>query len=186
MFEPAPTRESLAVPGDRFRRWVVVPAVLCTILTGCTDPTPPGRKGPDASGPPSPDTTSSAPVHGPWGAYGNQEQACAGVAGDVVTLSLLPSSLPVSQRVADVQQVEDEVEAMLEAAPPAVASSYARIQLAVDSYGEDLAADASPTATPAPTSTPAAAVELEFDDPALQAALEQLRMWLTDTCQNRR
>ncbi|MGG7655383.1 hypothetical protein [Kocuria rosea] len=90
----------------------------------------------------------------------------------------------MSQRVEDVQQVEDEVEAMLEAAPPAVASSYARIQLAVDSYGEDLTVDASPTPTPAPTRAPAA--EPRFDDLALQEALEQIRMWLTDTCQNRR
>jgi hypothetical protein len=184
MPEPAPTRESLAVPRDRFRRWVVVAAVLCTVLAGCTDPTPPGPAGPDASGSPSPDTTSPAPVRGPWGAYGNREQACAGVAGDVVTLSLLTSSLPVSQRVAGVQQVEDEVEAMLEAAPPAVASPYARIQLAVDSYGEDLVVDAAPTATPAPSRAPAA--EPRFDDLALQEALEQIRMWLTDTCQNRR
>ena len=185
MPETAPTRESLAVSRVRLRGWVVVPAMLCTILTGCTDPMPPGSEGPGASGAPSPDSTSPAPVHGPWGAYGNQGQACAGVAGDVVTLSLLSSSLPVSRRVADVQQVEDEVEAMLEAAPPAVTSSYARIQLAVDSYGEDLAVDASPTATPAPTPTPAPAEDPRFDDLALQEALEQIRMWLTDTCQNR-
>ena len=133
MVEPGPARGFRGVPHARFLKWVVVSAVLCTILSGCTDPTPPSPEGPDASGVPSPNTTSPSPVHGPWGAYGSQEQACAGVAGDVVTLSLLPSSLPVSQRVEDVQQVEDEVEAMLEAAPPAVASSYARIQLAVDS-----------------------------------------------------
>ncbi len=186
MPEPAPTQESLPVPRARLRERVVVPVVLCTILAGCTGPMPPGPEEPGASASSSPDTTSSAPVHGPWGAYGNQGQACAGVAGDVVALSLLPASLPVSQGVEDVQQVEDEVEAMLEAAPPAVASSYARIQLAVDSYGEDLAVDVSSTATPAPTSTPAAAVEPEFDDLALQEALEQLRMWLTDTCQDRR
>ena len=184
MVEPGPARGFRGVPHARFLKWVVVSAVLCTILSGCTDPTPPSPEGPDASGVPSPNTTSPSPVHGPWGAYGSQEQACAGVAGDVVTLSLLPSSLPVSQRVEDVQQVEDEVEAMLEAAPPAVASSYARIQLAVDSYGEDLTVDASPTPTPAPTRAPAA--EPRFDDLALQEALEQIRMWLTDACQNRR
>ena len=182
MPEPAPTRESLGVSRARLRGWVVVPAVLCTVLAGCTGPTPPGPEGPGASGSPSPDSTSPAPVHGPWGAYVDQEGACAGVAGDVVTLSLLPSSLPVSRRVSDVQQVENEVEAMLEAAPPAVASPYARIQLAVDSFGEDLAVDASPMATPAPTPVE----EPRFDDLAVQEALEQIRMWLSDTCQNRR
>jgi hypothetical protein len=102
------------------------------------------------------------------------------VTADVVALSLLPSSLPVSRHVEDVQRVEDRVETMVGAAPPPLVAEYARVQLVVDSYGEDLAAGQSPTAGPsAPT-------ERRFDDRALEESLDAIRAWLTQTCQDRR
>ncbi|WP_344121328.1 hypothetical protein [Kocuria aegyptia] len=76
--------------------------------------------------------------------------------------------------------MENQVRTSLESAPPALASHYARIQLLVDSYGEDLTAYQSSTAGPAPREAP------RLDNAALEESLEQIRAWLTDTCQDRR
>jgi hypothetical protein len=95
---------------------------------------------------------------------------------------MLSSSLPVSRHVEDVQRVEDQVETMVGAAPPRLVAEYARVQLLVDSYGEDLAAEQSPTAGPSAS----ASAEPLFDDQALEESLETIRAWLTQTCQDRR
>ncbi|MUN64793.1 hypothetical protein GMA12_16880 [Kocuria sediminis] len=97
------------------------------------------------------------------------------MAGHVLTLSVLPSSLRVTSRVADVQRVEDEVATMVATAPDDLVAELSRIQLLVDTYGEELAAEQSPTT--APTAAPA-----QLNTPALEESLEEIRGWLTDSC----
>jgi hypothetical protein len=185
--KPATTGRRPWAPPAPSRRWLAALAAGCAVLAGCGEPVPPepgdpasSTRHPSASsgtvgaGSPSPD------AHGPWGSYGTRDEACAAVAADVLALSLLSSSLPVSRQVEDVQRVEDRVETMVDAAPPPLAAEYARVQLLVDSYGEDLAAGQPPTAGP---SAPA---EPRFDERALEGSLETIRAWLTQTCRDRR
>lgn len=161
--------------------WFVV-AMACTALAGCANPGGGEPAGPGSA--PSPSTTvpasggptsDPAPDTGPWGAYSTEAEACAAVAGHVLTLSVLPSSLRVTSRVADVQRVEDEVATMVATAPDDLVAELSRIQLLVDTYGEELAAEQSPTT--APTAAPA-----QLNTPALEESLEEVRGWLTDSC----
>lgn len=92
----------------------------------------------------------------------------------MITLSLLPTSLTLTQRMQDVQRLEDEVEAMAEAAPPEVKPPLFHVQLLVDSYGEDLASrqdDGNGTVD-----------GTGFDHQSLDKALESVRTWLGETC----
>ncbi|GGG72213.1 hypothetical protein GCM10011374_41230 [Kocuria dechangensis] len=182
--KPATTRRSPWAPPARFRGWLAALAAGSAVLAGCGEPVPPEPVDPSASTrPPSASSGPGSPVppaHGPWGAHGTRDEACAAVAADVLTLSLLPSSLPVSRHVEDVQRVEDQVETMVDAAPPPLVAEYARVQLMVDSYGEDLAAE------PSPTAGPSVSAERRFDDRALEESLDAIRAWLTQTCQDRR
>ncbi|ALU38732.1 hypothetical protein AS188_02070 [Kocuria flava] len=173
---PFPTPTPRRAPA-RTGRWAV-PVAAVLLLAGCADPGPggSGRTG-AAPGPSSsaPVPTATAPADGRWGSYGGRAEACAAVADHVLTLSVLPSSLSVTGRVEDVQQVEDQVADLVEAAPEELVADLARIQLTVDSYGEDLAAGQSATAAP---DGPRA----RFDRRALEDSLGSLRRWLADAC----
>ncbi|MEX5305592.1 hypothetical protein RF644_07490 [Kocuria sp. CPCC 205258] len=96
------------------------------------------------------------------------------MAGHVLTLSVLPSSLRVTERVQDVQRVEDDVAEMVATVPAELAAEFSRIQLLVDSYGEELTAS---EATVAPGATAAG-----FAAAGLESSLASVREWLTDSC----
>ncbi|MEX5294808.1 hypothetical protein QYM41_05950 [Kocuria sp. CPCC 205268] len=164
-------------PRTATARWRAAPGaatLVLLLLSACGTPAPPGSPdgsptatassaGPGAS--PS-GTPAPPPGDGRWGAYPDRREACAAVADDLVTLALLPAGLSAGPSVAEVQDVEDEVESVRDAAPPALTADLARVQLLVDSFGEDLAED------------PAA----RFDGQALDDALDPVRDWLDDTC----
>lgn len=102
------------------------------------------------------------------------------MAGHVLTLSVLPSSLRVTERVQDVQRVEDDVAEMVATVPAELVAEFSRIQLLVDSYGEELTASeatAASEATIAPGTTAAG-----FDAAGLESSLASVREWLTDSC----
>ncbi|MFE7630032.1 hypothetical protein [Kocuria sp. NPDC057446] len=149
-------------------------AVLAVaLLGGCGDP---GGPRPTA-GPATAEAPTAAPAtspagspapDGPWGAYPDRREACAAVADDLLVLALLPAGLAAGPTVAEVQDVEDEVEGVRGDAPPALAADYARVQLLVDSYGEALAEDPS----------------ARFDGQALDEALGPVRDWLDATCRD--
>ena len=171
-------------PRARLReRWLL--AVLCAVLVGCASPggsapTDPGSETPAWAPAPATATGGAAPVTDRWGAYGSQEEACAAVAGHVLTLSVLPSSLRVTERVQDVQRVEDDVAEMVATVPAELVAEFSRIQLLVDSYGEVLTASeatAASEATIAPGTTAAG-----FDAAGLESSLASVREWLTDSC----
>ncbi|GAA1751895.1 hypothetical protein [Kocuria aegyptia] len=149
---------------------VLALAVLC----GCGGPGTPGAPtGSPATASPAATATSSAgspapAAGGPWGAYPDRREACAAVADDLLVLALLPAGLSAGPTVPEVQDVEDEVEAMGDTAPPALAADFARVQLLVDSYGEALAEDPS----------------ARFDGQALDQALAPVRGWLDGTCRD--
>ncbi|MEX5299494.1 hypothetical protein RCG67_12030 [Kocuria sp. CPCC 205292] len=156
-------------------RWRAAPGAVAAVLAvalvgGCGDPGAPGPPGasPGATAAPatSPAGTPAPAPSGPWGAYPDRREACAAVADDLLALALLPAGLSAGPTVADVQDVEDEVEAVRDAAPPALAADLARVQLLVDSYGEELAEDPS----------------AGFDGQALDEALAPVREWLDETC----
>lgn len=152
-------------------------ALTGLLMTGCTGPgpaaDPPGSPEPSAAVP-SPTASPSAPrtaaASGPWGAYPGRAEVCAAVAEDLLALALLPASLSGGPTTEQVQAVEDEVAGMLEAAPPELAADHARVQLLVDSYGEELAEDSG----------------ARFDGEALDEALAPVRDWLDETCRDTR
>ncbi|MEF3120141.1 hypothetical protein [Kocuria flava] len=173
---PFPTPTPRRVPARA--GWWAVPVAVGLLLAGCADPGPGGTEQTGAAPGPSssaPALTATAPADGRWGSYGGRAEACAAVADHVLTLSVLPSSLSVTDRLEDVQQVEDRVAELVEAAPEELVADLARIQLTVDSYGEDLAAEQS--ATDAPDGPRA-----RFDRRALEDSLGSLRRWLADAC----
>lgn len=149
-------------------------AVLVTaLLGGCGDAGTPDPVLPTASAPvststPVPSGTPAAATDGQWGAYADRREACAAVADHLLATALLPANLSAGPTVERIQDVEDEVEAMLAAAPPEPARDLARVQLLVDSYGEALAED--PSAS--------------FDGQALDEALAPVRDWLDETCRD--
>ncbi|WP_424347034.1 hypothetical protein [Kocuria sp. CH-021] len=162
---------SRTVAGRRRAAPGAVAAVLAVALVGgCGDPgapgTPSGSPGATAAPATSSAGTPAPGPSGPWGAYPDRREACAAVADDLLALALLPAGLSAGPTVADVQDVEDEVEAVRDAAPPALAADLARVQLLVDSYGEALAEDPS----------------ARFDGQALDEALAPVRDWLDETC----
>ncbi|MGX5358212.1 hypothetical protein [Kocuria sp. KH4] len=81
----------------------------------------------------------------------------------------------MSERVQDVQRVEDEVAEMVSTVPAELVAEFARIQLLIDSYGEDLATAPEATADPG-------AAAARFDDEGLESSLESVREWLADSC----
>lgn len=151
-------------------------AVLAVaLLGGCGDPGGPRPPAGSATAeaptavPATPSAGSPAPApDGPWGAYPDRREACAAVAEDLLALALLPAGLAAGPTVAEVQDVEDEVEVVRRDAPPALAADHARVQLLVDSYGEALAEDPS----------------ARFDGQALDEALGPVRDWLDATCRD--
>lgn len=147
------------------------------LLTGCAGPgptpDPPGSPVPSAAAPTamaSPSAPSATAASGPWGAYPGRGEACAAVAEDLVALALLPASLSGGPTTEQVHAVEDQVAGMLAAAPPELAADHARVQLLVDSYGEELAEDP----------------DARFDGEALDEALAPVRDWLDGTCRDTR
>ena len=146
------------------------------LLGGCGDPGPPGvppasptaSASPSVSPSPSPSVTTTPTTDGAWGAYRDRAEACAAVAEDLVALALLPANLSAAPRVERVQTVEDEVAAVLDAAPPEITADFARVQLLVDSYGEELAEDP----------------DARFDGQALDEALAPVRNWLDENCRD--
>lgn len=151
-------------------------AVLATaLLSGCGDagtpgPVPPTASAPVATATPDPSGTPAAVPDGRWGAYPDRREACAAVADHLLAIALLPANLSAGPTVEQVQDVEDEVEAVLAAAPPEPARDLARVQLLVDSYGEELEEDPS----------------ARFDGQALDEALAPVREWLDETCRDAR
>lgn len=145
--------------------------LLVALLGGCGGPgtTDPPTGSPTASAPAaSPHRSPTRAPDGPWGAYPDRREACAAVADDLLALALLPAGLSAGPAVTEVQDVEDEVEAVRDAAPPVLAADFARVQLLVDSYGEELEADPS----------------ARFDGQALDEALAPVRDWLDGTCRD--
>ncbi|MEX5235662.1 hypothetical protein [Kocuria arenosa] len=146
-------------------------ALVVALLGGCGGP---GTPAPPTGSPTATATTASpagsaAPAaDGPWGAYPDRREACAAVADDLLALALLPAGLSAGPTVTEVQEVEDEVEAVRDAAPPVLAADFARVQLLVDSYGEALEADSS----------------ARFDGQALDETLAPVRDWLDGTCRD--
>ena len=167
-------------PWTTTARWRAAPgtaaaALAVAVLAGCGTPGGPGppsgsatATAPTAAPATSPAGTPAPGGPGPWGAYPDRREACAAVADDLLALALLPAGLSAGPSTAEVQNVEDEVEAVLEAAPPALAADFARVQLLVDSYGETLAEDPS----------------ARFDGQALDEALVPVRDWLEGTCRD--
>ncbi|MFF0904850.1 UNVERIFIED_CONTAM: hypothetical protein RF653_14340 [Kocuria sp. CPCC 205316] len=146
-------------------------ALVVALLGGCGGP---GTPGPPTGSPTATATTASPAgspalaADGPWGAYPDRREACAAVADDLLALALLPAGLSAGPTVTEVQEVEDEVEAVRDAAPPVLAPDFARVQLLVDSHGEALEADPS----------------ARFDGQALDEALAPVRDWLDATCRD--
>lgn len=157
----------------RHRGRVLAATALAGLLLGaCGEPGRP--EGPSAratasASPPvaaSPASSTARPADGAWGAYADRSEACAAVAEDLVALALLPANLSAAPTVERVQSVEDEVAGLLDAAPPRIAADLARVQLLVDSYGEELAEDP----------------DARFDGEALDEALAPVRTWLDENC----
>ncbi|WP_460465590.1 hypothetical protein [Arthrobacter pigmenti] len=161
------TGDSSPAPSTRIwsarRDWLVrrswsAACILATavVLTGCTDdptdPAPdgsrqtpsPGQTAGDVTSPsdspsePSPSPSTTAP--GQWGSYSNRTEACTAVAADVVAIAVLPMSLNLSGDAKQIDNAEDEIEAMRRSAPAELEADFARVQLLIDSYGERVAA----------------------------------------------
>lgn len=195
-------RPSATTPHHRARGFAVA-AACCALLGGCGNPTPTGPASPDplvapSVRVPSRGTTNAetdSPDPGRWGAYGTRERACSAVTDDVVSLSLLPTTLSVNHRAQDVRRIEDRVRDVVEAAPPQLRGHFARIRDLVGSYGAALGsqntASPSPGGSPTPstgpgpgaTSSPRATPPApDFDDRALERSLEPVRQWLRSSC----
>ena len=149
-------------------------ALAGLLLAGCGDPGPPGGTPatPAATASPrvstSPTAAEPTAPDGAWGAYPDRAEACAAVTEDLVALALLPANLSAAPTVERVQSVEDEVETVRDSAPPELTAHFARVQLLVDSYGEELAEDP----------------DARFDGRTLDEALAPVRDWLDENCRD--
>ncbi|PPF88525.1 hypothetical protein C5B96_02450 [Subtercola sp. Z020] len=126
-------------------------------LAGCqgASPAPTGIQSPTAS------ATASSDPNAEWGGYGSRDEACAAVAGDVLTLALVPKNLALVDADGGVDDIDDTIREAAVAAPGAIAPNYLQLSALVEAYGRDLAAwsravdgestGASGSATPAPT-----------------------------------
>lgn len=142
----------------RSRNWTAAACLLATavVLTGCTDD---GSTGPDtdepqqtmspgettagtspSGGPPEPFPSTSATASVRWGSYGNRSDACTAVAANVVAIAVLPMSLNISGDPQEIGNAEDEIEKMRHSAPEELKADFARVQLMIDSFGEQVAA----------------------------------------------
>ncbi len=151
-------RKPHRLPAPPLRTLSALAIAAAVVLTGCTpepsdtDPTADGDSNtsvesptpteavPDSPPQGEPNPTGSSTADGDWGAYENRADACAAVATDVVAVALLPMSLTLGGSEEDVDNSEDKVETMKEAAPPGLTADFARVQLLIDSFGERLAA----------------------------------------------
>ncbi|MFI7482723.1 hypothetical protein ACH9EU_09935 [Kocuria sp. M1R5S2] len=157
-------------------------AAAALVLGGCaepgggpTDPATTSSPSPSPSGPSPSDPTatptaapSTGTPGGPWGAYPDRAEACAAVAEDLLVLALLPANLSADPTVERVQAVEDEVASVRATVPPEIAADLARVQLLVDTYGEELQEDP----------------DARFDGEQLDEALVPVRDWLESTCRD--
>ncbi|GAB3519409.1 hypothetical protein GCM10027402_06110 [Arthrobacter monumenti] len=140
----------------------------------------------------SPASTVPATAEGEWGSYESRSDACAAVAADVVAIALLPVSLGLGGSERDVANSEGKIEDMKEAAPPALTSEFAHVQLVIDSFGERLAAgergggrDVGAGTSDAEDPTTADARQSpRLDDDALDQALTPVKDWLRENCEN--
>ncbi|RFA13409.1 hypothetical protein B7R22_12070 [Subtercola boreus] len=186
----------------RLSRAVLVACVVALAFgfAGCTSavPSPTGIQSPSAS--PSP----SADANPEWGSYGTKEDACAAVAGDVLTLALAPKNLALADPGSGVDDIDDTIRSAAAAAPPAIAPNYTQLSAIVRTFGQALAewdaavkaeapgSSVSATATPGssgpapaptPSQTPAGVPERpEFVATAFNAQLDHIKAWLSDTC----
>ncbi|HET7415992.1 MAG TPA: hypothetical protein VFI97_09895 [Arthrobacter sp.] len=214
------------------RRWAVACILAAAVvLTGCTDePSSPATEGPqptptpdqstdDITSPPaeppepSASASPSATASGQWGRYGNRSDACTAVAADVVAIAVLPMSLNLSDDATEIDNAEDEIEVMKRSAPAELTADFARVQLLIDSFGEQVAAgergggedarlegttddgnsgvgssekgadDGGNTVQSPPTDSADSMEEPEFDSDALQDALDPVKQWLTENCE---
>lgn len=157
--DPAPSiRHRSAHQRRGFRRGLPLACVLATTvaLTGCTDDppdpatdepqqTPSGDQATEnvtspSAEPSEPSPSPSATASGQWGSYGNRSDACTAVAADVVAIAVLPMSLNLSGDAGEIDNAEDEIEAMRRSAPAELKADFARVQLLIDSFGEQVAA----------------------------------------------
>lgn len=182
-----------------------VAAALSLGLAGCGSPQP----APTGIQSPTPSATADSSE---WGAYGGKDDACSAVAGDVLTLALVPKNLALADADGGVADIVGAIDAAADAAPPAIASNYQQLSAIVASYGRELSAwsaaveaastaTATPSAAPSasaampypsasatapggsPSGTPAAAPERPvFVDARFTAQLDTVKGWLTDTC----
>jgi hypothetical protein len=192
-------RYSYPRTGSRFSLSPAVAAII--LLSGCSVS---GQQGPPA---PSSAGTASAPgqspgplespepldgesagptpvgsaANGKWGTYGSRANACEGVAGNVITLSLLPVSLDLGGTEEDLAGLENEVQEIKEAAPAELKDEFAQVQLLVDSFGDQLSTQ--PGSSPEGKS--AAGEGPVFDADALNETLDSVRAWLTENCADR-
>ncbi|MDF2444117.1 MAG: hypothetical protein JWR01_2320 [Subtercola sp.] len=199
-----PSRRALVA-----RAVAVAGAVALTFaVAGCSTagPSPTGIQSPSAS--PSPSASSDAGAE--WGSYDTKDDACAAVAGDVLTLALTPKNLALADPGSGVDDIDDTIRSAGAAAPPAVAPNYAQLSAIVRTFGQTLAAwneaveasagrtSASATPTPgaalspgapppgpAPTPSPTSTgipERPEFVDTAFTVQLDSIKAWLTNNC----
>ncbi|RFA10006.1 hypothetical protein B7R54_12925 [Subtercola boreus] len=161
---------------------------------------------------PNPSLTAgpSASTNAEWGAYGTKDDACAAVAGDVLTLALAPKNLALADPDGGVDDIDDTIRTAAASAPPAIAANYAQLSAIVRTYGQALSswndeveairasasatasasasssastATANPTPGAPATSTPTPEPERPaFVDTAFEAQLDSIKNWLSDTC----
>lgn len=232
MSSPIPLKPH-RLPVLRPRTLSALAIATAVVLTGCTpeptdpEPTADGStsaavdspapteavSSPEETSPAIPAPTGSSTADGEWGAYENRADACAAVAADVVAIALLPMSLTLGGNEEDVDNSEDKVETMKEAAPPGLTADFARVQLLLDSFGESLTEgergggddvgasgnndldgggsgrdDDGGSTAGGPSGGPSeeASDEPTFDGEALNEALAPVKDWLTENCEGTR
>jgi hypothetical protein len=129
-------------------------------LAGCQGSTP----APTGIQSPTPSVSASGDPTTEWGGYDGRDEACAAVAGDVLTLALVPKNLALADADGGVDDIDDTIREAAKAAPGAIAPNYLQLSAIVEAYGRDLAtwsdavdaASATPSATGTATPTPPA------------------------------
>lgn len=127
-------------------------------LAACSAPDVPPTGIPSTA----PSAGPSATASGEWGAYGDRDDACAAVAGDVLTLALAPKNLALADPGSGVDDIDDTIRTAAAAAPPAIAPNYAQLSAIVQAFGRELtawddavqAASGSATAAARPAAAP--------------------------------
>lgn len=103
---------------------------------------------------------------GMWGTYDSKADACFGVAGDVLSLALVPNNLSLADPESGVSDIDSAIQTAGDAAPGAIAPHYRQMSELVRSFGNELSewsaavsarVSATPTATPSTVPTTSAA-----------------------------